>query len=382
MLRLLVFVAASLPAPATSLLLLMPQQDIVTGRRRQQQQQPARMVGPQQLGTFEALDLSADLRLDEAAVLSTQEEEARHKQQRQQQQQRLVVLENWIGVGGGGGGVGTPSTQTAAATKTQGNTVPFDEAWKRQQRYWQEHADRLLLQQQQQQQGRRSAQGGAPYGEEDASSSFYRPPIHNFHNEAQHVAAASAKGVDRVLFLQHDPVYTLGTGSDPTFILESNSPTIPVVRMDRGGEVTYHGPGQLVAYPVLDLRGYRQDIHWYMRALEEAVIVALHDMGLTGAGRDPETTGVWIDNCKVAAVGVKCRKWVTMHGLAVNVERRSLAGFDGIVPCGLHGRRVGCVSHFAGRHVTVAEFADRLKRAMEKVFRIQFVEIAPLPPSD
>jgi lipoyl(octanoyl) transferase len=376
MLCLLAFVAASLPAPATSLILLTPQQDIVVVRRRRQRQQrqpmkkdplvAARMAGPQQLGTFEALDLSADLRLDEAAAQSTQAQELHHTQQ------RLVVLENWIGGGGGGGG--TPSTQTAAA-----HTVPFDEAWKRQQRYWQEHADRLQQQQQQQQQGRRSAQGGAPY---DGTSSFYRPPIHNFHNEQQQVATTSAKGVDRVLFLQHDPVYTLGTGSDPTFILESNSPTIPVVRMDRGGEVTYHGPGQLVAYPVLDLRGYKQDIHWYMRALEEAVIVALHDMGLTGAGRDPETTGVWIDNCKVAAMGVKCRKWVTMHGLAVNVEPRSLAGFDGIVPCGLHGRRVGCVSHFAGRHVTVAEFADRLKRAMEKVFRIQFVEIAPLPPSD
>jgi lipoyl(octanoyl) transferase len=336
-------------------------------------------MGPQQLGTFEALDLAAP-DLEMLALLP----EAKESEEELQQRRRLVILENWIVVD-------NKSNQSATPQRV---TVPFDAAWKRQQDYWQEHADRLLMQQQkqqqqqqqgrqqkqQQQQGRQNSQGLAPEEDDGSVSSFYRPPIHDIDG-GQPPAEVSAKGVDRVIFLQHEPVYTLGTGSDPSYILNSNS-SVPVVRMDRGGEVTYHGPGQLVAYPVLDLRGYRQDIHWYMRALEEAVIVALHDMGLDRAGRDADTTGVWIDNHKVAAMGVKCRKWVTMHGLAVNVEPTSLKGFDGIVPCGLHGRKVGCVSHFAGRHVTVAEFADRLKRAMEKVFQIQFVEIHPPPPSD
>jgi lipoyl(octanoyl) transferase len=323
-------------------------------------------MGPQQLGTFEALDLDFDL--ETLALLPEALEEEEEEQQ--QRRHRLVILENWI-----------VDDNKSNQTATPHVTVPFDAAWKRQQDYWQEHADRLLIQQnQQQQQQQQNSQGRAAHTEDGSASSFYRPPIHDVHGGQQHVQV-SAKGVDRVIFLQHDPVYTLGTGSDPSYILNSNS-SVPVVRMDRGGEVTYHGPGQLVAYPVLDLRGYRQDIHWYMRALEEAVIVALHGMGLDGAGRDADTTGVWIENRKVAAMGVKCRKWVTMHGLAVNVEPTSLKGFEGIVPCGLHGRRVGCVSHFAGRHVTVAEFADRLQRAMEKVFQIQFVEIRPPPPSD
>jgi lipoyl(octanoyl) transferase len=136
--------------------------------------------------------------------------------------------------------------------------------------------------------------------------------------------------------------------------------------------VTYHGPGQLVVYPVLDLRNYKQDIHWYMRALEECVLMALQKCGLE-AERQDDTTGIWYANHKVAAIGVKCRKWITMHGLAVNVERTSLDNFQGIVPCGLEGRKVGCINQFLPEDeaINVREFAKHMKESIAEVFRVQ-----------
>jgi lipoyl(octanoyl) transferase len=181
-------------------------------------------------------------------------------------------------------------------------------------------------------------------------------------------------GCDTVMMLLHDPVYTLGTGSDEKFVL-SLSEHVPSIRMDRGGEVTYHGPGQLTVYPIMDLRSYRQDIHWYMRALEEAIILALSRCGLSHTPeRQDEVTGVWVNNHKVAAVGIKCRKWVTMHGLAVNVEEESLSIFGGIVPCGLEGRKVGCINQFIEEPITVNQFALMMKQGLEEVFQVELVE--------
>lgn len=181
-------------------------------------------------------------------------------------------------------------------------------------------------------------------------------------------------GCDTVIMLQHEPVYTLGTGSDEKFVL-GLSEEVPVIRMDRGGEVTYHGPGQLTVYPVLDLRSYRQDIHWYMRALEEAIILALSRCGMSHMPeRQEDVTGVWVDNHKVAAVGIKCRKWVTMHGLAVNVEEESLSNFGGIVPCGLEGRKVGCINQFIENPITVQQFAVIMKQALEEIFQVELVD--------
>jgi lipoyl(octanoyl) transferase len=194
---------------------------------------------------------------------------------------------------------------------------------------------------------------------------------------SQFVASSQSQqvGVDSVLFLQHDPVYTLGTASDPGFIVDDGSNKVKIVRMDRGGEVTYHGPGQLVVYPILDLRGYSQDIHWYMRALEECVLRAIQSAGIqqSRATRQVDVTGVWLDNTKVAAVGIKARRWITMHGLAVNVENESLQNFDGIVPCGLEGRKVGCLNQHLDKPLTVAEFAMHMKEAIEQVFQIHLV---------
>ena len=186
---------------------------------------------------------------------------------------------------------------------------------------------------------------------------------------------AVALGKDTIILLQHKPVYTLGTGSDPDFIKESGlSSSIDVVRIERGGEVTYHGPGQLVAYPILDLRGYKQDIHWYMRALEEAILLALESVGVEGAVREDDVTGIWIGGKKVAALGVKVRRWITMHGLAVNVDQNSLGNFDGIVPCGLVGKDVTCINDHLEEPISVEEFAKHMRKALKQIFEIDLVD--------
>ena len=130
----------------------------------------------------------------------------------------------------------------------------------------------------------------------------------------------------------------------------------------------------MVVYPVLDLRSYRQDIHWYMRALEESILMALKTCGIDEAERQDDTTGIWINNYKVAAIGVKCRKWISMHGLAVNVEETSLDNFGGIVPCGLEGRKVGCINQFISEPMTVQDFAPIMKEALQEVFQMELVE--------
>ncbi|WP_244276797.1 lipoyl(octanoyl) transferase LipB [Synechococcus sp. GEYO] len=145
---------------------------------------------------------------------------------------------------------------------------------------------------------------------------------------------------EAVWLLQHPSCYTLGRGASQDHLLfDPEHPPAPLHRIDRGGEVTHHAPGQLVAYPVLDLRRRRTDLHWYLRQLEQVVIDVLQRLGLQGE-RIEGLTGVWLDQQKVAAIGVGCRRWITQHGLALNVTC-DLEGFESVVPCGLKGRSVG-----------------------------------------
>ena len=155
-------------------------------------------------------------------------------------------------------------------------------------------------------------------------------------------AGQSSDATDTVILLQHPPVLTLGTSSTLDNMLNAEDPPFDLIRTERGGEVTYHGPGQLVLYPILDLRSYRQDVHWYMRALEEIAIRTLRSLGLP-AEREPGLTGVWVNGAKACAEGVKISRWVTMHGLALNVET-DLADFAHIVPCGIADRPVTSVA--------------------------------------
>ncbi len=149
---------------------------------------------------------------------------------------------------------------------------------------------------------------------------------------------------DILLLLEHPPVYTLGTGSSLEFVKFGVDDGYELHRSERGGEVTYHCPGQLVVYPILNLRRHQMDLHWYLRQLEEVVIRVLGDYGLCGE-RIPGLTGVWLQEKKVAAIGIKVSRWVTMHGLALNVNN-DLSGFEQIIPCGIADRSVGSLLEF------------------------------------
>lgn len=184
---------------------------------------------------------------------------------------------------------------------------------------------------------------------------------------------------DALVLLEHEPVYTLGTASSLAHVLFDAAPARPdarnaprapcgarLVRTERGGEVTFHGPGQLVAYPILNLRRHKQDLHWYLRSLESVVIKTLADeYGLT-ASRKEGLTGVWVENAKVCALGLKVSKWITMHGLALNVCP-DLTPFNQIVPCGIQEEQlsVSSVHKLAGdEDASVHQCMERARRAL------------------
>ena len=144
---------------------------------------------------------------------------------------------------------------------------------------------------------------------------------------------------DLLLLVEHEPVVTLGRGSQtsslPISPAELGARGLEVIEVERGGDVTWHGPGQLVGYPILDLSGHRQDLHWYLRQLEKLLIEGLSTLGLTSS-RQTGRTGVWTGGRKIASIGVHVRQWVTFHGFALNVHP-DLRAFDQIVACGISG---------------------------------------------
>ncbi|OCR01352.1 lipoyl(octanoyl) transferase [Oscillatoriales cyanobacterium USR001] len=181
---------------------------------------------------------------------------------------------------------------------------------------------------------------------------------------------------DVLILLEHPPVYTLGQGATLDFLnFDPIATNWEVQRVERGGEVTYHCPGQLVGYPILNLRRYRQDLHWYLRQLEEVLIRTLACWGLRG-DRISGLTGVWLEGRKVGAIGIKVSRWITMHGFALNVCP-DLEGFKEIVPCGIRDRSVGSLAEFIPgidgeevRLVVAAIFAE--------VFGVELM-VAPWP---
>lgn len=177
---------------------------------------------------------------------------------------------------------------------------------------------------------------------------------------------------DLLILLEHYPVYTLGTGAKREFIkFNLDNSDYQVYRIERGGEVTYHCPGQLVGYPILNLRHYRQDLHWYLRQLEEVLIRVLASYDLPGE-RLPGYTGVWLSGCKVAAIGVKVSRWITMHGFALNVCP-DLTGFTRIIPCGITDKPVGSLAQFIP-DISVEEVRGKVAIAFAEVFGVQLVE--------
>ena len=138
---------------------------------------------------------------------------------------------------------------------------------------------------------------------------------------------------DVVLLVEHEHVYTFGKNADTNNLLDSKPRNTEVVQIDRGGEVTYHGPGQLVCYPIIDLHDYKMSVSWYMRMLENVVIDCLQSYGIE-SGRKEGLTGVWVGDDKICAMGVRLSRWVTMHGFAFNLNP-DMTYFDGMIPCGI-----------------------------------------------
>jgi len=180
-----------------------------------------------------------------------------------------------------------------------------------------------------------------------------------------------------LVFCEHPHVYTLGKSGKPEHLLlseaELKEKNIAYYPINRGGDITYHGPGQIVSYPILDLDNFFTDIHLYLRTLEEAVILTLADYGLS-AGRYPGYTGVWFDADnekarKICALGVRCSRWVTMHGLALNVNT-DLSYFKNIIPCGIDDKAVTSMQQELGREVTLKEVQKILQHHISVLFNM------------
>lgn len=176
---------------------------------------------------------------------------------------------------------------------------------------------------------------------------------------------------DILLFVEHPHVYTLGRGGDESNVLSAQE--VPVHRTSRGGDVTYHGPGQLVVYPIIDLRSkLRKDVHRYVRNLEMAAIRTLSDFALN-AERRPPFTGIWIDNRKIAAIGVAVRRCITFHGIALNVNP-DLSYFKRIVPCGLSWADVTSMNRELSREQDIGAVRQRFLFHFAEVFGYSDIE--------
>jgi lipoyl(octanoyl) transferase len=179
-----------------------------------------------------------------------------------------------------------------------------------------------------------------------------------------------------LIFVEHPPVYTLGKSGKPEHLLiseqEMKDKGIEYFHINRGGDITFHGPEQLVGYPIFDLEKFKPDLGWYLRNLEEVIILTMADYGLVGE-RSKGETGVWMETDnpakarKICAMGIKCSRWISMHGFAFNVNT-DLNYFNYIIPCGIENKQVTSLQKELGVAVPMEEVKYRVKRHMEKVF--------------
>lgn len=184
-----------------------------------------------------------------------------------------------------------------------------------------------------------------------------------------------------LLLVEHAPVYTLGKSGKEEHILISSEERvqrgIEYFHINRGGDITFHGPGQIVGYPILDLEQFKTDLGWYLRSLEEVIILTMAHYGLKG-DRSAGETGVWLDpdvpgkERKICAMGIKCSRWITMHGFAFNVNTH-LDYFNHIVPCGIVGKQVTSLEKELGQSIPMEEVKQLVKKNFEKVFEVQLV---------
>lgn len=200
-------------------------------------------------------------------------------------------------------------------------------------------------------------------------------------NRANNQPANQANTEHRLLMVEHPPVFTLGKSGKRKHVLVSEEQLqnlgIEFYHINRGGDITYHGLQQVVGYPILDLDKFKTDLGWYLRSLEEVIILVLADFGLKGV-RSSGETGVWLSPedpfmaRKICAMGIKCSRWITMHGFALNVNT-DLSHFEYIVPCGIQGKAVTSLEKELGRKVDYAEVKQKIKFHFEQVFDCDLV---------
>ena len=194
-------------------------------------------------------------------------------------------------------------------------------------------------------------------------------------------ATEQIETANHLLFVEHPHVYTLGKSGDPSHLLinskELENKQATYYKINRGGDITYHGPGQLVAYPILDLDHFFTDIHKYLRLLEETIILTLDEYGIK-AGRSHGETGVWLDADnvfkarKICAMGVRCSRWVTMHGWGFNVNA-NLEYFSNIIPCGIQDKSVTSLNKELGEDVDMNQIKEKLKKHFSSLFNCQLI---------
>ena len=188
--------------------------------------------------------------------------------------------------------------------------------------------------------------------------------------EDQVAKRRAAEVLDTVFFLEHDPVYTIGKRPDQSSLGGHELPH-PVVEISRGGQATYHGPGQLMVYPILDLRTYGQDLHRYLRALEDSVITACRAMGINARRREGRT-GAWVENRKLASIGIGVKSWISLHGVGINISG-DLAPFKQITPCGIQGVAMTSLEQELGANISV----ERAARTFWPHFEQALIRLRP-----
>ena len=181
--------------------------------------------------------------------------------------------------------------------------------------------------------------------------------------QAQRIAGESE---DTLLLVEHEPVYTLGKNADKNHLLQHYPDNVQIFQIERGGDITFHGPGQLVGYPILDLHNYKKSVSWYVRSLEQVIINTLQKYGIKGEQKE-DLTGVWIKDKKIAAFGVRISRWVTMHGFALNVNT-DMQYYEGIIPCGILKYGVTSMEKLLNHEVNMKDVKNTLISSFKNVF--------------
>ncbi len=205
-----------------------------------------------------------------------------------------------------------------------------------------------------------------------------------FRNDAEAIAPEKERATSHhLLFVEHPPVYTLGKNGKPEHVLISEAERIEkgieYFQINRGGDITFHGPQQLVGYPILDLEKFKTDLGWYLRSLEEVIIQTIAEYGIKGQ-RSSGETGVWIDSDlkgkerKICAMGIKCSRWITMHGFAFNVNT-DLNYFNNIIPCGIENKSVTSLAKELGNPVSFDEVKNKVKKNFEQIFDCKLISV-------